>query len=103
MAIAAGSQLPIGLNDDNLEKNMKPIVISTWRHGLPANEAAYKILNKGGKAIDAVEAGVRVTESDPSTRSVGLGGRPDRDGNVTLDACIMDETGDAGAVCFYKI
>jgi len=102
MAIAAGSQLPIGLNDDNLEKNMKPIVISTWRHGLPANEAAYKILNKGGKAIDAVEAGVRVTESDPSTRSVGLGGRPDRDGNVTLDACIMDETGDAGAVCFLQ-
>jgi len=78
------------------------LVISTWRHGIPANEAAWKVLNSNGKAIDAVEAGVRVVESDPETRSVGYGGRPDRDGNVTLDACIMDETGNAGAVCFLQ-
>lgn len=76
----------------------KPIVISTWKHGLPANEAAWKILSGNGRALDAVEAGVMVSESDPNERSVGYGGLPDRDGKVTLDACIMDENGNCGAV-----
>ncbi len=80
----------------------KPTVISTWRHGLPANEAAWKILSDGGRALDAVEAGVRVSESDPHCRTVGLGGRPDREGRVTLDACIMDEHGDCGSVAFLQ-
>ncbi len=102
LTLAAASQLPLNLNATNMEKTIEPVVISTWRHGLPANEASWKILDIGGKAIDAVEAGVRVVESDPNTRSVGLGGLPDRDGNVTLDACIMDETSNAGAVCFLQ-
>lgn len=80
----------------------EPLVISTWNHGLPANEAAWQVIEKGGKAIDAVEAGVRVVESDPESTSVGYGGLPDRDGKVTLDACIMDETGNAGSVCFLQ-
>ena len=63
-----------------------PIVISTWNHGLAANEAAWKVLENGGKAIDAVEKGVMVTEADLTNRSVGIGGMPDRDGHVTLDA-----------------
>jgi len=84
------------------ESKNKAMVISTWRHGIPANETAWKILEKGGKAIDAVEQGVRVVESDPESMSVGFGGRPDRDGNVTLDACIMNEQGDAGSVCFLQ-
>ena len=79
-----------------------PLVISTWDHGLPANEAAMQILQDGGKAIDAVEAGVRVPEADPESMSVGYGGLPDRDGNVTLDACIMDETGNCGSVSFLQ-
>ncbi len=83
-------------------KKKRAIVISTWQHGIPANETAWKILKNGGKAIDAVEQGVRVVESDPKSMSVGLGGRPDRDGNVTLDACIMNEHGDAGSVCFLQ-
>jgi isoaspartyl peptidase/L-asparaginase-like protein (Ntn-hydrolase superfamily) len=80
----------------------KPIVISTWNHGLPANEAAWKIIEAGGKAIDAVEAGVKVPEADPESNSVGYGGYPDRNGNVTLDACIMDETGNCGSVSFLQ-
>ncbi len=80
----------------------KPIVISTWEHGLPANAAAWDILAGGGRALDAVEAGVMVTESDPETRTVGYGGRPDRNGHVTLDACIMDERGDCGSVAFLQ-
>ncbi|MBL7932515.1 MAG: N(4)-(beta-N-acetylglucosaminyl)-L-asparaginase [Bacteroidia bacterium] len=76
----------------------KPIVLSTWRFGLEANKGAWEILNKGGRALDAVEAGVKITEADPRERSVGLGGRPDRDGRVTLDACIMDENMNIGSV-----
>lgn len=79
-----------------------PIVVSTWIHGLEANRAAWEVLAKGGKALDAVEMGVRVTESDLSNRSVGIGGRPDRDGHVTLDACIMDEKSRCGAVAFME-
>ncbi len=76
----------------------KPIVLSTWNFGLKANEAAWEILSKNGKAIDAVEAGVKIPEGDPTERSVGYGGRPDRDGRVTLDACIMDELANIGSV-----
>lgn len=79
-----------------------PIVLSTWVHGLEANRAAWEVLQKGGKAVDAVEAGVRVTEADLTNRSVGIGGRPDRDGHVTLDACIMDEKSRCGAVAFLE-
>jgi N4-(beta-N-acetylglucosaminyl)-L-asparaginase len=76
----------------------KPIVLSTWNFGLKANEEAWTILGKGGKALDAVEKGVRLVELDPKERSVGYGGRPDRDGRVTLDACIMDDNYNIGSV-----
>lgn len=76
----------------------KPAVISTWRHGIEANKAAWKVLSDNGSALDAVEAGVRVTEGDPDVRTVGIGGRPDRDGMVTLDACIMDHNQRCGSV-----
>lgn len=80
----------------------KPIVISTWEHGLPANEAAWKMLKDGRSSLDAVEAGVRAVESDPEVQTVGLGGFPDRDGNVTLDACIMDYDSRCGSVAFLQ-
>ncbi|HVU56965.1 MAG TPA: N(4)-(beta-N-acetylglucosaminyl)-L-asparaginase [Puia sp.] len=74
-----------------------PIVISTWDTGLAANAGAWKVLGNNGTALDAVEAGVRVTE-DSINCCVGLGANPDRDGFVTLDACIMDEKGNCGSV-----
>ncbi|CAN5919253.1 hypothetical protein BH24BAC1_BH24BAC1_31240 [soil metagenome] len=80
----------------------KPIVVSTWNHGLPANAAAWKILGANGRALDAVEAGVKTAEADPKVDSVGYGGLPDRDGRVTLDACIMDELGNCGSVAFLQ-
>jgi len=80
----------------------KPIVISTWDFGLGANVEAWKILSQQGRALDAVEAGARVPEGDPKETSVGLGGLPDRDGHVTLDACIMDENGNCGSVAFLE-
>ena len=76
----------------------QPVVISTWDFGKAANVAAWAILKKGGRALDAVEAGVMIPEADPKNQSVGLGGRPDRDGRVTLDACIMDENYRCGSV-----
>ena len=76
----------------------KPIVLSTWNFGVKANGAAWEILKNNGRALDAVEAGVKIPEGDPTERSVGYGGRPDRDGRVTLDACIMDENSNIGSV-----
>lgn len=84
--------------DEMSHKAEKPVVISTWDFGLPANQEAWKILSTGGRALDAVEKGVMVAEADPKNTSVGYGGAPDRDGIVTLDACIMDEHGMAGSV-----
>lgn len=81
-----------------IEATQGPIVLSTWNFGLKANEAAWQVLSTGGYALDAVEAGVKVVEADPEERSVGYGGRPDRDGRVTLDACIMDENLHCGSV-----
>lgn len=80
----------------------RPIILSTWNFGLQANEAAWKILSKNGRALDAVEAAARVPEEDPNNTTVGLGGAPDREGKVTLDACIMDENGNCGSVAFLE-
>jgi N4-(beta-N-acetylglucosaminyl)-L-asparaginase len=74
------------------------IVISTWDFGKAANAEAWKILSTGGRALDAVEAGARVPEADVKNQTVGYGGLPDRDGHVTLDACIMDENYNCGSV-----
>ncbi|MGY0036253.1 isoaspartyl peptidase/L-asparaginase [Pedobacter sp. NJ-S-72] len=76
----------------------KPIVISTWDFGIAANHAAWDVLSSGGRSLDAVEKGVQVPEADPKNQSVGYGGLPDRDGKVTLDACIMDDLGNCGSV-----
>lgn len=79
----------------------KPVVISTWDAGLNANKGAWEILGKGGRALDAVEKGVMVTEASRNC-CVGLGANPDRDGFVTLDACIMDEHFNCGSVAFLE-
>jgi N4-(beta-N-acetylglucosaminyl)-L-asparaginase len=78
-----------------------PVAVATWNNQ-KATSAAWEVLGRGGRALDAVEAGARVPEADPKDTSVGYGGFPDRDGNVTLDACIMDEEGNAGSVCFLQ-
>lgn len=86
------------------KKVNKPIVLSTWNFGVQANGAAWEVLKNNGRALDAVEAGVKIPEGDPKERSVGYGGRPDRDGKVTLDACIMDEFSNIGSVaCLQHI
>lgn len=79
----------------------KPIVISTWDTGIAANAAAWQVLRNGGRALDAVEKGVMVTEASQNC-CVGLGANPDRDGYVTLDSCIMDEHANCGSVAFLE-
>jgi N4-(beta-N-acetylglucosaminyl)-L-asparaginase len=79
----------------------KPVVISTWDAGLRANKAAWEVLSAGGRAVDAAEKGVMVTEAEQNC-CVGLGANPDRDGFVTLDACIMDEFSNCGSVAFLE-
>jgi len=83
------------------EFKTKPIVISTWDAGIEANKGAWDILGKGGRALDAVEAGVMVTEASQNC-CVGLGANPDRDGFVSLDASIMDEFFNCGSVAFLE-
>ncbi|HET6765832.1 MAG TPA: N(4)-(beta-N-acetylglucosaminyl)-L-asparaginase [Chitinophagaceae bacterium] len=87
----------------NMERSIigKPVVISTWEAGIQANKAAWEILKNKGKAIDAVEKGVMVTEASQNC-CVGLNANPDRDGFVTLDACIMDDKFNCGGVAFLE-
>ena len=101
---ALGLAVPSSLmNADTLKTNKNnPVICSTWNFGLPANELAWKVLDNGGKAMDAAEAGARHAESDQENSSVGFGGLPDEKGNVTLDACVMDSTGNAGSVAFLQ-
>src|SRR5262245_44607208 len=88
-------------NPGSLSVTGKPVVISTWDAGLAANKGAWAVLSKKGRALDAVEKGVMVTEASQSC-CVGLGANPDRDGFVTLDACIMDEFFNCGSVAFLE-
>lgn len=81
--------------------SVKPVVISTWRN-VDASKAAWDILRAHGRALDAVEQGARVPEANPRDTSVGYGGLPDREGIVTVDACIMDEKGNCGSVAFVQ-
>nr|WP_188442346.1 N(4)-(beta-N-acetylglucosaminyl)-L-asparaginase [Planktosalinus lacus] len=84
-----------------LMKKSTPISIATWNFP-KATIKAGEMLEKGASALDAVEQGVMVEEARLKNTTVGKGGRPDREGNVTLDACIMSSKGDAGAVAYLK-
>jgi N4-(beta-N-acetylglucosaminyl)-L-asparaginase len=107
-----GSASVVACNADKEKNNsssiinstrVKPIVIATWN--VPnATAKAWEVLQKGGNSLDAVEQGCMIEEADVKNSSVGKGGLPDRDGNVTLDACIMDKDGNYGAVmCVQNI
>lgn len=84
------------------EAGEKPLILSTWNHGIPANADAWKKLQETGSILDAVEAGVRNTELDLENLSVGLQGLPDREGITTLDASIMTGDGSCGSVAFVR-
>jgi N4-(beta-N-acetylglucosaminyl)-L-asparaginase len=74
----------------------RPLFVSTWPFGKPANDKGLQVLQNGGSLLDAVELGIGVVEADPSNTSVGLGGKPNSAGVVQLDACIMYGPGHKG-------
>ena len=75
-----------------------PIILATWSFGRTANAAGWPVLAAGGSSLDAVEKACRSVESDPAVDSVGLGGLPDAQGDVSLDGCIMRSPRECGAV-----
>ena len=108
--LAIGSTM-INCSEDNakdkqtaLNTNVKaklPLVIATW-YVENATAKAMEVLEAGGNALDAVEQGCMIEEANEKGQSVGKGGLPDRDGHVTLDACIMDKNGNCGAVVYLQ-
>ncbi|WP_304518012.1 isoaspartyl peptidase/L-asparaginase family protein [Cecembia rubra] len=101
--------LPAGLipacsqsQDTGKGEKFKPLILSTWDHGMPANDRAWEVLMETGNLVSAVEEGVKVTELDMENLSVGLQGLPDREGVPTLDASIMKGDGSCGSVAFVR-
>ncbi len=85
-----------------MDQFSKHLILATWSPNVKAVQAAYNELLKTGNGLDAIEAGIKIPEADPDDMSVGYGGFPDRDGQVTLDACIMDGNGRCGAVLYLE-
>lgn len=91
------------LNAMSFRKQQKPspICVATWNFH-EASKTAGELLYGGSSALDAAEQGVRVEEANLKNTTVGNGGAPDRDGNVTLDASIMAPNGNCGSVVYLK-
>ncbi|QAA82551.1 glycosylasparaginase [Aequorivita sp. H23M31] len=98
---ASEKKLPILDNNSETGKDNYPLVIATW-NVKESTQAAWETLQQGKSALDAIEQGCRIEEANAEGQSVGIGGLPDRDGNVTLDACIMDSKGNYGAVVYLQ-
>lgn len=65
-------------------------VVGTWPFSLQLSEKAAQMLSSGARALDALEAGVHLVESDPNVDSVGRGGYLNANGELELDAAVMD-------------
>jgi N4-(beta-N-acetylglucosaminyl)-L-asparaginase len=101
--VAGAAAMVSAESQSALPRSGGPVFLSTWIHGKPANERAAEIFRKGGSLLDAVEKGINVPENDPKVTSVGYGGLPNEEGEVELDAAIMDGTRHrAGSVCSLR-
>ena len=56
--ITAAAPVLILADIKTIKRSRNPVAISTWNHGINANEEAMKVLRSEGSALDAVEAGV---------------------------------------------
>lgn len=76
----------------------RPVVVSS-ANGIRGVKKAYEMITQGSDTLDAIIAGVNIQELDPDDQSVGLGGLPNENGVVQLDAsCMHGPTKRAGAV-----
>ena len=76
----------------------RPVVIAS-ANGIRGVAKAYEMISQGADTLDAIIEGVKIQELDPEDQSVGLGGLPNEDGVVQLDAsCMHGPTKRAGAV-----
>jgi len=66
----------------------RPIIVSA-HNGFAYLDAAFSFLKGGGDTLEAALQVVRGPEDDPNDESVGLGGHPNEEGVVELDACCM--------------
>lgn len=82
------------------------MIVIASSNGAIGMDAAWDILQRGGSALDAVEAATRLVEDNPDDHSVGYNGYPNLLGELELDASIMDGTtrraGAVGALRGYR-
>jgi N4-(beta-N-acetylglucosaminyl)-L-asparaginase len=101
VSVGIPSSFALEINEPKMKLKKFPLVIATW-DVKNATKKAWDLLESGSSSLDAVEQGCMIEEADINNQSVGKGGLPDRDGNVTLDACIMNSNGDCGSVVYLK-
>ena len=82
------------------------MIVITSSNGDVGIKESMRVLKAGGSAMDAVEAGIHLVESNPVDHTVGYSGYPNIFGDVELDASIMDgrtlSSGAVGAVKGYE-
>lgn len=66
-----------------------PVMVASWNGG-PATARAAALYNEGTPLLDAIVRGIALVEDDPAEMSVGYGGLPNEEGDVELDAAVMD-------------
>lgn len=94
-ACSTASAAPFAIREG---RRKGPVAVSS-ANGIRAVEIAVARMREGMRPVDAAVLGVEVVENDPEDDSVGLGGLPNEEGVVELDACVMDgPSGLAGAV-----
>ena len=80
-----------------------PVFVNTWSDIFPLLKIAGEVFAQSGSLMDAVEKVINAVEDDPSIHTVGYGGYPNADGEVELDAAIMNGTTHrAGSVCALR-
>jgi len=104
-SVALGSAGVVSAQQESPERNRQqkraarlPVIISA-SNGYNYLDEAYRLLSDGGDTLDAALKVVQGPENDPNDESVGLGGHPNEEGVVELDACCMHgPTRTAGSV-----